>query len=176
MISIEIQDLLNKQVNAELWSAYYYLSMSADARYKGLCGVANWFYVQAREELDHSRRLQDYISAQDARLELDAIKNVPASWRTARNMFEDALKHERVVTSMINNIANVAQMQKDYATLSMLRWFIDEQVEEEQECNELLQQFAAAAGDASVLYQIDRELRLRRYKCPQHSYGEHWVA
>ena len=132
MLSKRLHDALNAQINAELWSAYLYLSMSMDAENKGLKGVANWFFVQFREEQDHARILMNYINSRDAKVVLKPIEEVRTEWTSPLDMFKDTLEHEKVVTSMINNLAAIAAEDKDFASSNMLVWFVDEQVEEEE--------------------------------------------
>lgn len=176
MISNEIHQLLNKQINAELWSAYYYLSMSLDAQHKGNSGSAHWFLTQSNEEVTHARIIQNYLNARDAKVELMAIAPVTITWNSPLAMFEDALKHEKVVTSMINDIMKKAQMQNDYATQSFLNWFVDEQVEEEENCNSIIQQIKNAADNQCTLYQIEKELKKRKNEGIHHMRGENWIA
>ena len=122
MLSKRLHDALNAQINAELWSAYLYLSMSMDAENKGLKGVANWFFVQFREEQDHARILMNYINSRDAKVVLKPIEEVRTEWTSPLDMFKDTLEHEKVVTSMINNLAAIAAEDKDFASSNMLVW------------------------------------------------------
>ena len=145
MLSKRLHDALNAQINAELWSAYLYLSMSMDAENKGLKGVANWFFVQFREEQDHARILMNYI-------------NSPL------DMFKDTLEHEKVVTSMINNLAAIAAEDKDFASSNMLVWFVDEQVEEEESARDMITACEAVEGNKFGLYTLDKELAARVYQ------------
>lgn len=163
MISKEIQKLLNKQINAELWSAYLYLSMSIDAESNGYHGVSHWCYIQAQEELDHSRILQKYMLSQESRITLTPIEKVAECWSSPLEMFRDILSHEKVITKMINEIMLKAQQEHDYATTSMLMWFVDEQVEEEESCLDLVQQFTKASDSPCCFMQIDYELQKRTY-------------
>ena len=129
MLSKKLHEAMNAQINAELWSAYLYLSMSMDAEAKGLKGVANWFYVQFQEEQDHARIFMNYILSRDAEVKLLPIEEVRTAWTSPLEMFQDTLVHEKEVTAMINNLAAIAAEDKDYASSNMLVWFIDEQVE-----------------------------------------------
>lgn len=176
MISKEIHQRLNKQINAELRSAYYYLAMSVDARHKNMLGVSNWFYIQAREELDHSRILQNYLFMQNAKIELMPIDAVEGNWKTPESMFEDAYNHERIVTEMIHELAELAQKENDYNTKNILNWFLNEQLEEENSCNDILKQYQDASNDLCVRYQIDKDLKRRNYKRPFVMRGENWIA
>ena len=108
MLSKKLHEAMNAQINAELWSAYLYLSMSMDAEAKGLKGIANWFYVQFREEQDHARIFMNYILSRDAEVKLLPIEEVRTKWASPLEMFQDTLKHEKEVTAMIGNLAAIA--------------------------------------------------------------------
>lgn len=163
MLSQQLHEALNAQINAEMWSAYLYLSMSVDAEAKGLKGVANWFYVQFREEQDHARILMNYILSRDAEVRLQPIAEVRTSWDSPLEMFRDTLEHEQKVTAMINNLAAIAAGDKDYASSNMLVWFIDEQVEEEETAREMIGACEAVEGNKFGLYMLDKELAARTY-------------
>ena len=163
MLSKQLHDALNAQINAEMWSAYLYLSMSMDAEAKGLKGVANWFYVQFQEEQDHARILMNYILSRNAEVRLQPIAEVRTSWDSPLEMFRDTLEHEQKVTAMINNLAAIAAGDKDYASSKMLVWFIDEQVEEEESAREMIGACEAVEGNKFGLYMLDKELAARTY-------------
>lgn len=163
MLSKQLHDALNAQINAEMWSAYLYLSMSMDAEAKGLKGVANWFYVQFQEEQDHARILMNYILSRNAEVRLQPIAEVRTSWDSPLEMFRDTLEHEQKVTAMINNLAAIAAGDKDYASSNMLVWFIDEQVEEEESAREMITACEAVEGNKFGLYMLDKELAARTY-------------
>ena len=164
MLSKKLHDALNEQINAELWSAYLYLSMSMDAEAKGLKGVANWFFVQFQEEQDHARILMNYINSRDAKVELKPIAEVRTEWTSPLDMFKDTLEHEKVVTSMINNLASIAAEDKDFASANMLVWFVDEQVEEEESARDMITACEAVEGNKFWLYTLDKELAARVYQ------------
>ena len=163
MLSQQWHEALNAQINAEMWSAYLYLSMSVDAEAKGLKGVANWFYVQFQEEQDHARILMNYILSRNAEVRLQPIAEVRTSWSSPLEMFRDTLEHEQKVTAMINNLAAIAAGDKDYASSNMLVWFIDEQVEEEESAREMIGACEAVEGNKFGLYMLDKELAARTY-------------
>ena len=163
MLSTKLHAAINEQINAELWSAYLYLSMSMDAEAKGLKGVANWFYVQWLEEQDHARILMNYLNSRDAKVELKPIKAVNTEWGSVLDMFLQTLEHEKVVTSMINNLAAIAAEDKDFASSNMLVWFIDEQVEEEESAREKIFAVESVEGNKYGMYQLDKELASRVY-------------
>ena len=166
MLSKQLHEALNAQINAEMWSAYLYLSMSLDAENKGLKGVANWFYIQFREEQDHARIFMNYLLSRDAEVRLLPIAEVPVSWASPLEMFKDTLEHEKKVTAMIHNLAAIAAEDKDFASSNKLVWFIDEQIEEEENARGMIQSFEAVEGNKFGLYMLDKELAARTYSTP----------
>jgi len=108
MLSTRLHNAINAQINAELWSAYLYLAMSLDAESKGYKGVANWFYIQFQEEQAHARIFMNYLNSRDAKVELLPIDEVPSSWNSVLDMYKQTLEHEKKVTSLINNLAAIA--------------------------------------------------------------------
>jgi ferritin len=166
MLSSNLYKAINEQINAELWSAYLYLSMSMDCEAKGYKGIANWFYVQFQEEQAHARIFMNYLNSVDAKVELLPIAEVKTSWDSVLDMFKQTLEHEKKVTGMINNIAAIANEDKDYAAINRINWFIDEQVEEEESAREMITTFEAVEGNKYGMYMIDKELATRVYKVP----------
>ena len=163
MLSVRMQNALNAQINAELWSAYLYLSMSMAATDKGLKGIANWFAIQFKEEQDHAQIFINYIHSRGGRVTLAPIAEVDTEWDSALAMFEQTLTHERKVTSLINDLYNLAIEEKDHATKNMLDWFIDEQVEEEESARDMIFAAESVEGDKYGMYQLDKELAARTY-------------
>ncbi len=163
MLSQKLHEALNAQINAEMWSAYLYLSMSVDAEAKGLKGIANWFYVQFREEQDHARILMNYLLSREGRVALRPIEAVRTEWASPLEMFQDTLKHEKEVTEMINRLASIAAEDHDYASSNMLIWFVNEQVEEEEAAREKIAACEAVDGNKFGLYMLDKELASRTY-------------
>ena len=163
MLSEKLHAALNEQINAELWSAYLYLSMSMDAEAKGLKGVANWFYVQWLEEQDHARILMNYINSRDGKVCLKPIEPVRTEWDSVLEMFQETLKHEKVVTGLISNLAAIAAEDRDFASSNMLVWFVDEQVEEEESARDMIFAAESVEGDKYGMYQLDKELAARTY-------------
>ena len=164
MLSKKMHDALNAQINAEMWSAYLYLSMSMDAADKGLKGVANWFAVQYKEEQDHAQILINYLLSRGARVELAPVAAVTTSWASPLEMFEDTLSHEKEVTAMINDLCAIAEADSDRASSNMLVWFVDEQVEEEQDVVNIIAELKMIGEDKLGLYMIDKELGARTYE------------
>lgn len=166
MLSKKLHDALNAQVNAELWSAYLYLSMSVDAAAKGHKGIANWFAIQFKEEQAHAQIFMNYILSRGAEVKLAPIAAVQTSWATPLEAFKDTLVHERKVTAMINSLYEIASADKDYASVNMLNWFIDEQVEEEESAQEIIDSLEKVDDSKLGLYMIDKELGARVYTTP----------
>lgn len=172
MLSKKLHDAVNEQINAELWSAYLYLSMSLDAENKGLKGVANWFFIQFREEQDHARIFMNFLAARDAKVELKPIAEVPTTWASPLEMFRATLEHEKKVTAMIQNLAAIAHDDVDFASQNSLVWFVNEQVEEEENCREMISAFDAVEGNKFGLYMLDKELAARVYTTPSPLAGK----
>ena len=142
MLSEKMQNALNEQINAELWSAYLYLSMGMQFENAGHAGVANWFRIQFKEEQAHAEIFMNYINQRGGRVMLKAIPEVPTDWATPLDAFKATLEHEQKVTAMINNLFAMAEAEHDYATRDRLAWFVSEQVEEEDNARQLIDKFA----------------------------------
>jgi ferritin len=166
MISKKLHDAINAQINAELWSAYLYLAMSLDAETKGYKGVANWFYVQFQEEQDHARIFMNYLNSVDVKVTLLPIDEVPATWDNVLAMFKQTLEHEKKVTALINNLAAIANEDRDFASINRLVWFIDEQVEEEENARDMITAVEAVEDNKYGMYMLDKELAARTYSTP----------
>jgi len=154
---------LNEQINAEQYSAFLYLSMSAWCEDKGLSGFANWMYVQYQEELTHANKFFNYINERSGKVELKAIEQVPTEFESVISIVEKTLEHEKKVTSLINNLMDIAVEERDHATQSFLQWFVDEQVEEEANVEELLDSLKLTKGEGNGLFMLDRELKQRTF-------------
>lgn len=166
MLSTKLHEAINAQINAELWSAYLYLAMSLDAEAKGLKGVANWFYVQFQEEQDHARIFMNYLNSRDAKVTLLPLAEVPSEWDSTLSMFVQTLEHEKKVTALINNLAAIANEDRDFASINRLAWFIDEQVEEEENARVMIASVEAVEGNRYGMYMLDKELATRVYSTP----------
>lgn len=166
MISKQMTEALTDQVNAELYSAYMYMAMSSYASYKGYRGAANWFFVQAQEEVSHAQKIYNYINSVGEHAVMKAIEAPPAEYDSLQAMFEATLAHEQKVTALINDLANLAESEKDHATAIFLQWFVSEQVEEEENVNEILGQLDLAGASGGGLFMIDKELAARAFTPP----------
>ena len=166
MLSKKLHEAINAQINAEMWSAYLYLSMSVDAANKGHKGISNWFAVQFKEEQAHAQIFINYLISRGCRVELKAIDSVETSWDTPLAVFKATLEHEKKVTSLIHNLYEIAIEDKDYASQSMLKWFIDEQVEEEESAQDIIDELERVGDNSLGLYMVDKDLSTRTYTTP----------
>jgi len=161
MIDTKMENALNQQVNAELWSAYLYLSLSYDMDNQGYEGMASWFALQAKEEFEHASRFMKFIGEMDGKVALLPIEEVRQTWSSPKDAFVDTLMHEKIVTGKIHKLMDLAVELKDYATQNMLRWFIDEQVEEEDAARKILEKMKKIESSPSGLYALDKQLGKR---------------
>ena len=166
MINEKMNAALNNQVNAELYSAYLYLSMQKKKKKMNLTGFVNWMNIQVQEEMAHARGLYDYIQERDGEIVLEAIKKPDLKWNSPLQVFEDVLKHEQYVTSLINELADIADETKDRAAALFLQWYIKEQVEEEASASSVLETLRMIKSDANALLLLDRELSQRVFNPP----------
>jgi len=162
----KMQEALNKQLNAEVYSAYLYLSMSAYFQSVNLSGFANWMRVQWQEELAHGLKFYDYVNERGGRVILQAVDEPPSEWDSALAAFQDTYRHEQKVTGMINKLVDLAVEARDHATNNFLQWFVSEQVEEEASADEVLQKLKLVGDDPSGLFMIDQELGQRVFVAP----------
>ena len=163
MISEKMQAAINKQINAEAYSAYLYLSMGAYFDSLNLDGFSNWMKVQAREETDHARRFYDFLIERGGRVALQSIEGPPTEWKSAQAAFEAAYEHECKVTGMINDLVALAREQNDNPSLTLLQWFITEQVEEEASTERIARELKLVGDNGQGLLMLDRELAQRVY-------------
>lgn len=166
MLKDKVQKALNDQINAELYSAYIYLSMAAHFAGQDLNGFASWMKHQAQEEVSHAMRIFNYVYDRGGQVSLKAIDGPPTEWDSPLAAFEAAYKHEQHVTKLIHELAALSDSENDYATRNMLDWFIDEQVEEEATADTIVQRLKLAGDNPGALLLLDRELGERQH-------GEH---
>ncbi len=159
----KVEEILNKQVNAEFWSAYLYLSMAAYFEKEGLPGFANWMRIQFQEETSHALKIFDYIISRGGTVKLEPIAEVDTDWSGPMHVFEETYRHECIVTDMINNCYGVASQEKDHATTNMLQWFINEQVEEEESAMAIIDQLKYIGDHGPALLMLDKELASRTF-------------
>jgi ferritin len=163
MMNEKMKNALVDQVNEEFYSAYLYLSMSAYFSQIGLKGFANWMRVQYKEEVDHGMKMFDYILSRGEDIKLQEIKEPPNKWDSPLQAFEETLKHEQHITDRINYLVDIAEEVKDRATYNFLQWFIDEQVEEEENDREIIERLKLIGDNRNGLFMLDRDLGTRTY-------------
>jgi ferritin len=163
MIDKKIEDALNKQMVAEAASGYLYLAMAADFETKNLRGFAQWMKVQAFEELFHAMKIYDYVNDRGGRAVWGAVEAPPVSWKSPLEAFRAACDHEVKVTGMINDLVDLARKQDDKATESFLAWFVDEQVEEEKQTDEIVKTLEAIKDHTGSLFMLDGRLGGRKF-------------
>ncbi len=161
MLKEKVLKAINLQINHEYYSAFLYLSMSAWFQGKGLPGFANWMYIQYQEELTHGNKFFRFVHERGSQVVLKPIKQVDTDFENVLSVFEKTLEHEQFVTASINSLMDTAIAESDHATQSFLKWFIDEQVEEEANVNELLDVLKMINNQGNGLFMLDRELRQR---------------
>ena len=162
MISRKLAKEINAQINREFFSAFLYLAMANDAIDKGYLGTGKWMSIQFKEEQEHALKFSKYLQDQGAKVELVAMPAPKKVWKGILDMFQEALAHEKKVTAWIYGLNALATKEKDYATQSMLKWFIDEQVEEEANCNEAISALQHVAGSANGTFMMDRQFGKRQ--------------
>jgi ferritin len=166
MLNEKIENALNDQLNAESFSAYLYLSMSAYFESLNLKGFASWMNIQAAEEYTHSRKFYDFILQRGGRVTLKPIEGPQTEWSSPVEAFEAALNHERYISSRINDLMDLSIEEKDHATKIFLQWFVTEQVEEEDNVGNTLDQIKMMGDTKQGLYMLDRELGQRQEITP----------
>jgi ferritin len=166
MLKKSLEKALNEQINAELHSAYLYLSMSAWFLSQGLAGYANWMRVQYQEELAHGTHIFDFVCERGGKVKLTPIGEVEIEFDGIVEVFEKALAHEQKVTGMINKLMDIATKESDHATRSFLQWYVDEQVEEEANAEQILYNLNLIKGEGQGLLMLDRELQARVFVDP----------
>ena len=169
MLANKIQAALSKQLNAELYSSYLYLSMSAYFQSISLPGFANWMRIQAQEELVHAMKFYDFINEHGGRVMLQQVDSPPTEWSSPLDVFENTYRHEQKVTGLINDLVNLAVAERDHATEIFLQWFVTEQVEEEASADQVVQKLKLMGDASSGLFMLDREMGQRVFTLPAAS-------
>lgn len=158
-----VANALIKQVNKEFYSAYLYLSMNQYFEDENMPGMANWMYQQFLEEQFHAKKMLKYLNSRGMKVVLDAIEKPTESWASKMAVFENVLEHEKSITASINNIQSIAVDEKDFATMNFLQWFIDEQIEEEENAINIIKQLELIGDNGYGLLMLDKELALRSF-------------
>ena len=162
----KVADLLNDQINKELYSAYLYLDMSNYFERRGLNGFANWYMIQAQEERDHAMLFYRYMQNNDCVVTLEAIAKPDKKFKKDMDVLKEGLAHEEYVTASIHNIYDAAYKVKDFRTMQFLDWFVKEQGEEETNARDMITKMELVGNDPKSLYMLNQELAARAYSAP----------
>ena len=162
-----MQQALNDQINAEFYSTYLYLSMQAYFESIELPGCARWMYAQVQEESMHAMKIFEYVNSRGGTVTLKSIDQPPSKWKAPLEVFDATCKHEQMVTARINDLVNLAIEQKDHAANNFLKWFVDEQVEEEASVKEVVGKLKMIENMPGGISMVDRELGQRVFNPPQ---------
>ena len=169
MLSKSLENAINDQVTFEFYSSYTYLAMAAYCESIDLSGFANFFRVQAKEEIDHAMKFYDYVFQKGGTIILGEIDKPKDTYKDVVEVCETGLAHEELVTKKIYSIMDIAVAQKEHATISFLNWFVDEQVEEEDNFTTILKKVKRCVDNPHALYMIDDELAQRVYVAPANN-------
>ncbi|MDY0275670.1 MAG: ferritin [Desulfomicrobium sp.] len=161
MLSPKIEKALNAQINAELFSSYLYLAMVAYFQDTNLSGFAHWMTLQSQEETSHGMKFFQHIIERGGRVTLEVIDRPQFEWKSPLEAMEAALEHEIYITKRINDLVDLAMDEKDHATASFLQWFVDEQVEEEDNANGIVQKLRMIGDHPGGLFMLDRDMGSR---------------
>jgi ferritin len=160
--------MLNKQIVNEIFSAHLYLSMSGWFRDKSLDGYAQWYYIQYQEEIDHALILFNYINDAGGRAKIGAIDEPQFEFESVRDVLVQGYEHEQKVTQSIYDISLAADEEHDLKTVEFLKWFVTEQVEEEDEASTNIGRYDILGTDGHGLYTLDRDMGTRTYTRAQY--------
>ena len=166
MISKKMNEVLNGQVNAELYSSYLYLFMSTWFSEKSLSGFAGWMRAQSQEELFHAVKILDYILERGGHIELETIEKPDGSWSSPLEVMRETADHEAKVTGLINDLVDVALEERDHAAHIFLQWFVAEQVEEESTVGEVVERMRMIGDDSAGMFAMDMEMGKRVFTPP----------
>ena len=166
MIHEKMEKAINDQINWELFSAYLYFSMAAYFNSVNLKGFSSWMMVQTMEEQAHTKKFYDYLTSRGGRVVLSEIKAPPFEWDSPLAVFESVLEHEQIVTGRINDLVDLSIELKDHATNSFLKWYVDEQVEEEESADGIIRNLKLNENNPGGLFMIDKELAQRTFVPP----------
>ena len=162
----KMEKAFNKQVNAELYSSYLYLSMESYFQSISLAGFAKWMRGQVQEEMFHGIKIYDYIHERGGKAQFEAIDKPESNWESPLVAFEHILAHEKKVTQLINDLIDTSLEVRDHAAKAFLDWFIIEQVEEEATVGEIVDRLRLIGDDKSGLFMLDSELSKRVFTIP----------
>ena len=171
MLKENVQEAINEQINAELYSAYLYYSMAAYFESISLKGFSHWMRVQALEEMTHVHKLFSYVNDRGGRVIVRPIEAPPTEWDSPLAVFEATYAHEVQVTALINKLMDFAVAESDHASCQFLQWFVAEQVEEEASADEIVQKLRLVDKSEGGLFLLDQEMDKRTFVLPANLAG-----
>ena len=163
MISKKLEAAINEQINKELFSEYYYLSMASYFSSVGLDGFENFFLVQGEEERFHAMKMYHFVNERGGRVILSQIDTPKTEFASSLEVFQLAYEHEQFVTKLINDLMDLAISENDHAAKSFLNWFVDEQVEEEASMESIVSKLKLIDGKGNGLLMLNKELAARNF-------------
>jgi ferritin len=166
MLSEKLIDEINQQIKYEFYSAHLYMAMAAYCDSEDFPGFANFFKVQAEEERFHAMKLYDFLNQMGATVVIYGLDEPSNKYDSILDVFEKSLEHEKFVTQRIYTLTDIATQEKEHSTVSFLKWFIDEQVEEEDTFNNLVKKLERIGNDSTGLYMLDDQLAQRTFTPP----------
>lgn len=161
MINKAMQDAMNEQINKEFYSSYLYLSMAAYFEEKNLAGFAHWMRIQDVEEREHAMKFYNFILERSGKVTLKALEAPKTEWKSSLELFEEAAAHEAMITASINILYELAMKEKDYPAVTMLQWFITEQVEEEKNAADIVANLKLIEDRGTAVLMLDHRLAKR---------------
>jgi ferritin len=171
MLDPKVEDAINNQINAELYSAYLYYSMAAYFESISLKGFSHWMRIQALEEMTHVQRFFGFVNDRGGRVRLSPVEAPPSEWDSPLAVFEAAYAHEVKVTGLVNQMMDLAVAQSDHATSNFLQWFVAEQVEEEATADDVVQKLKLVDKTEGGLFLLDQEMDKRTFVAPPEIAG-----
>jgi len=165
-ISKELETVLNEQIGIEFSASHSYLSMAAYFERKAFDGFAQWMHLQSVEEHQHAMKFYQYLNDRGGVARLPAIEAPRWEYGSVREVFEASLEQEHSVTEHIYGLYKLAQDESDFATVSFLKWFVDEQVEEEKTVSDMIDKLKMAEGNPESLLLLDRYAMERKSEKP----------
>ena len=166
MISKKLQEIINDQITAELWSSNLYLQMAYFLKHQGWDGFATWMKMHSDEEKKHAMLMADFLTDRNGQVKLKMVNLVPEGWGSVLEIFEHSLSQEKMVSKMIDKIVLHAIEEQDFATENFFRIFVDEQVEEEETAKNMIDRLKLIGDNGLALYTLDNELAARTYNVP----------
>lgn len=161
MIDDELASKVNEQIKHELQSEFYYLGMAAYFRDQDWNGFAHFMEIQANEEHEHAMKFYDFLDEVGKEIEIPSVEKPSTDYNSIVDVFETALEQEKNITESIHNLLDHARQTNSYEAESILQWFVEEQIEEENLMGDLLHKIRRAEGDEAALFMIDEELSER---------------